>query len=77
MTPTRENQLLAQIAELEWINETGAERLRFVLERNAKLREALKWAEAYVPKRADCETRRMIESLLPNDQGVTQRGENQ
>ena len=33
---------------------------------NAKLREALKWAESYVPKRADCETRRMIESLLPN-----------
>jgi hypothetical protein len=31
-----------------------------------KLREALKWAEPYVPKRADCETRRMIESLLPN-----------
>jgi hypothetical protein len=34
---------------------------------NERLREALKWAEAYVPKR-DCETRRMIESLLPNDQ---------
>ncbi len=36
--------------------------------KNAKLREALKWAEPYVPKRADCETRRMIESLLPNVQ---------
>ena len=33
---------------------------------NARLLEALKWAEPYVPKRADCETRRMIESLLPN-----------
>ena len=32
-----------------------------------RLREALKWAEAYVPKRADCETRRMIESLLANN----------
>ena len=30
---------------------------------NAQLRDALKWAESYVPKRSDCETRRMIESL--------------
>jgi len=44
----------------------NAEELRQVREHNARLREALKWAEPYVPKRADCETRRIIESLLPN-----------
>ena len=34
---------------------------------NARLREALKWAEAHVPNRQDCdETRRMIHELLTN-----------
>jgi hypothetical protein len=40
---------------------------------NTKLWEALKWAESYVPKRVDCETRRMIESLLPNVKGEPRR----
>lgn len=40
--------------------------LRRIRRENARLREAITWAEQYVPKRADCETRRMIESLLPN-----------
>jgi hypothetical protein len=61
--------------ELE--NERAACHAAFIFEKdrniinereNARLREALKWAEPYVPKRADCETRRMIESLLPNVQ---------
>jgi hypothetical protein len=41
-----------------------AEFARELERENAQLREAIKWAEPYVPKQ--CETRRMIESFLPN-----------
>ena len=38
---------------------------------NARLREAIKWAEPYVPK--VCETRRMIDDILSNVPGELSR----
>ena len=54
--------------------ELNAEDIRAVLVENANLREAIKWAEPYVPKR--CETRRMIESILPNAKVSQPHGSN-